>query len=228
MKHRTQHRLHRAQDELNRGDYRGDFGLEGYERFAGAADRNHREHHEGHHGRRRHGRGAILERDDRREAGPWRWRRFGREGWQRGRTSGGYGSQFDAWSAGLGYRPAGFGFGPDEIPESAADADVDWQPTRPARGKSRWAGDWEYRDYRGRGPKNYRRSDERLVEEVCERLMDDWRVDASGISVNVSDAEVTLTGTVSSRDEKRRAGECAEDVAGVRNVFNQIRLVNGR
>ena len=32
---------------------------------------------------------------------------------------------------------------------------------------------------RGRGPKDYTRSDDRIREEVCDRLTDDPRVDAS-------------------------------------------------
>jgi hypothetical protein len=78
--------------------------------------------------------------------------------------------------------------------------------------------------YAGRGPKGYQRSDERIREEVSERLTDDDRIDASGIEVAVTTGEVTLTGTVESRRMKRLAEDLAESVRGVRDVHNQLRV----
>lgn len=78
--------------------------------------------------------------------------------------------------------------------------------------------------YAGRGPKNYRRSDDRIREDASDRLQDDPEVDASDITVQVLDAEVTLTGTVNSRDQKRRAEDCVERVSGVREVSNHLRI----
>ena len=79
-------------------------------------------------------------------------------------------------------------------------------------------------EHRGRGPKNYQRSDERIREEVNERLTEDPRVDASEIEVRVENREVTLTGTVRDRDEKRRAEDIAERVSGVSHVQNSLRV----
>ncbi len=79
------------------------------------------------------------------------------------------------------------------------------------------------RDHRGRGPKGYRRSDERIREQVCDRLADDRWVDASDIEVTVSGGEVTLAGTVDSRSARRRAEDLAEGVRGVGYVQNNIR-----
>jgi len=81
--------------------------------------------------------------------------------------------------------------------------------------------------HRGRGPKGYSRSDERIREDVCDRLSDDPRVDASEIEVSVADGEVTLTGSVHDRYAKRRAEDAAEDISGVRNVQNNIRVQPG-
>ena len=78
----------------------------------------------------------------------------------------------------------------------------------------------------GRGPKGYTRSDERIRDDVSDRLTDDWLVDASEIEVTVSSGEVTLSGFVSSRDAKRRAEDCAEEVSGVRHVQNNLRVQN--
>ncbi len=91
-----------------------------------------------------------------------------------------------------------------------------------------WMGDTaaEHRreaDHRGRGPRGYTRSDERIREDVSDRLMEDWQVDASDIEVSVASAEVTLSGTIDSREAKRRAENIAADVLGVKDVHNRLR-----
>ncbi|QUD86845.1 BON domain-containing protein [Phenylobacterium montanum] len=78
--------------------------------------------------------------------------------------------------------------------------------------------------HRGRGPKNYVRSDERIREDVSDRLADHAHLDASDIDVQVKSGEVTLSGTVEDRHAKRRAEDCAEDVSGVRHVQNNLRV----
>ena len=80
------------------------------------------------------------------------------------------------------------------------------------------------RGYRGHGPSGYKRSDERIMEDACDALTEDWGVDARQISVMVSDGEITLDGTVPSRDQKRRAEDCVEDLSGVRHVQNNLRV----
>jgi Flp pilus assembly secretin CpaC len=59
---------------------------------------------------------------------------------------------------------------------------------------------------------------------VNDRLSDDPHVDASEIEVAVSSCEVTLSGTVDSREAKRRAEDIAEQVSGVKHVQNNIRV----
>jgi hypothetical protein len=83
-------------------------------------------------------------------------------------------------------------------------------------------------EHRGRGPKDYTRSDERIHEDVCQRLTDDPWVDASEIEVAVSNSEVTLSGTVENRETRRRAEDCAESVQGVTHVQNNIRVGQDR
>ena len=78
--------------------------------------------------------------------------------------------------------------------------------------------------HRGRGPKGYQRSDERILEDVNDRLTDDPHIDASEIDVSVSNREVTLNGTVNSRFEKRHAEDLAESVSGVSHVQNNLRV----
>jgi osmotically-inducible protein OsmY len=77
--------------------------------------------------------------------------------------------------------------------------------------------------YAGRGPKGYQRSDDRIREDICERLTQHPEIDAVEIDIRVENGEVTLTGTVERRDEKRRAEDVAEGVSGVKDVHNQLR-----
>lgn len=76
----------------------------------------------------------------------------------------------------------------------------------------------------GRGPKGWQRSDDRIREDVNERLTDHPHIDASEIQVQVNNGEVTLTGTVDDRPSKRLAEDIAESVSGVREVHNNIRI----
>lgn len=80
----------------------------------------------------------------------------------------------------------------------------------------------------GKGPKGYRRSDERIKEDVSERLQGDGDIDASEIEIQVKDGEVVLTGTVSDRQQKRAAEECAERISGVKDVDNRLKVKSGK
>ena len=74
----------------------------------------------------------------------------------------------------------------------------------------------------GRGPRDYRRSDARIHEDVCQWLADDARVDARDIVVTVRDADVVLEGRVDDRRARRLAEDIAANVPGVRDVFNRL------
>lgn len=84
-----------------------------------------------------------------------------------------------------------------------------------------------YRGARGLGPKGYKRSDERISDDVHQRLADDPWLDASNINVSVSGGEVTLSGTVDSREAKHRAERVVEDLSGVDHVQNNLRVERG-
>jgi hypothetical protein len=78
--------------------------------------------------------------------------------------------------------------------------------------------------WRGHGPSDYTRSDERIREDVNDHLTDDPRVDARQISVAVDKGEVTLTGTVANREVKRRAEDLIDRISGVKHVQNNLRI----
>jgi hypothetical protein len=76
---------------------------------------------------------------------------------------------------------------------------------------------------RGRGPRSYQRSDDRIREDICDGLMMSW-MNAENVEVQVRNGEVTLQGTVKTRDEKRAIEALAESVLGVKELINSIRV----
>jgi hypothetical protein len=125
--------------------------------------------------------------------------------------SGGYGRDLDYGRRGaLGYRGYG-GMGGAETGSSA------YGQGGMREGMS---------EHRGRGPRGYRRSDERIREDVCDLLTEDPYLDASNMEVQVKECEVTLTGSVASREDKRRAEDLIERISGVKDVHNQLRVAS--
>jgi hypothetical protein len=59
---------------------------------------------------------------------------------------------------------------------------------------------------------------------LSDRLTAHGLIDASDVEVRIQGAEVTLVGFVDSRAAKRAAEDLAEDVPGVREVHNQLRV----
>lgn len=81
--------------------------------------------------------------------------------------------------------------------------------------------------FRGRGPKGYERSDERLREIVCERLTDDPHIDASDVHIEVKDKVVKLTGHVPDRRTKYEIEDVVEHCGGIKDIDNQVRVRSG-
>jgi osmotically-inducible protein OsmY/sporulation protein YlmC with PRC-barrel domain len=79
--------------------------------------------------------------------------------------------------------------------------------------------------FRGRGPRGYKRSDDRIREDVNDRLSDHPLLDASGIDVTVNNGVVTLSGTVNDRSDKRRAEDLALMVPGVADVLVSLAVI---
>lgn len=167
------------------------------------------------------GRGFGRERDDDRGGGAME-RAFGR----------GFGRSPEHSDWRDRSRDEPYGRGPDErgFLDRAGDEVASWfgddDAARRRRHDAR-EGDEGGQHHRGRGPRNYQRSDERIREDVNDRLTDDPHVDASHIEVSVKDREVTLAGTVRNRFEKRHAEDIAEAVSGVTHVQNNLRVQVG-
>lgn len=120
------------------------------------------------------------------------------------------------------YERGDYGFGePRGWWDRASDEVASWFGDEEAERRRRM--DQQREQFRGRGPKGYRRSDERIKEDVNDRLSEGY-LDASDIEVVVQNSEVTLTGTVDRRSDKRKAEAIAESVTGVTNVENRVRV----
>ena len=75
-----------------------------------------------------------------------------------------------------------------------------------------------------RGPKNYARSDERISELVCERLVQEQSVDVSDVSVEVKNGRVTLDGTVPDRQMRHLIEDVVDGCWGVQDIENRIQV----
>lgn len=120
----------------------------------------------------------------------------------------------DWYSTGAGMGHADWNhFGSDERTQSWGRrfSDQGQQPVPLEEQRSRW-------------PKSYKRSDERIKDDIHEELIRHSSMDASDIEVQVKGGEVTLSGQVALRRDKRLAEELAENVLGVRDVQNQLRV----
>ena len=78
------------------------------------------------------------------------------------------------------------------------------------------------RDFTGRGPKGWKRSDERVKDDVSESLERHPDIDASEIEVSVKDGIVTLSGSVDHRRSKRLAEDLIDTIGGVKDVRNEL------
>jgi osmotically-inducible protein OsmY len=130
---------------------------------------------------------------------------------QGGRGESGYGES--------GYGISGYGEGRVAWAEQRESYGRQREPRPGGSGQERQRG-----QFAGRGPKGYKRSDDRIREDVNEELTRNPDLDATDIEVKVESGEVTLSGTVDDRRAKRLAEELVERCSGVHEVHNQLRI----
>lgn len=168
------------------------------------------------------------------------WDRYGREPDRYGREPERYGREYGRdWD--YGHR-MGLEYGRPRTERSwgeerwgAGERDYSRDYSRPgywnepAYGGSAYTrlGSYGHGPFSGRGPRGYQRTDERVREDVCERLTQDPWIDASDVEVTARTGEVTLSGTVRDRSDKRHAEDLAERISGVREVHNNLRVTGG-
>jgi hypothetical protein len=74
-----------------------------------------------------------------------------------------------------------------------------------------------------RGPRGYRRPDERILDELCERIALSGAY-AEEVEVQVRGGVVTLTGKVPSRTDRQLIEEVGETVFGVQEIQTQLAI----
>jgi hypothetical protein len=77
-----------------------------------------------------------------------------------------------------------------------------------------------------RGPKGYQRSDERLKEDISERLMEAHHIDSSEVTVDVRGAKVILEGVVPDRRMKHAIEDLVDACPGVQDIENRVRVAS--
>jgi hypothetical protein len=142
-------------------------------------------------------------------------RESGRQGWDRRQEYGidrneGYGSQqgYGSQRYGQGYGSERLGYGSEGYGSQGFGTQGQGQ-----RGR-----------FTGRGPKGWQRSDESVLERVNETLEQHPDIDASEIEVTCARGEIVLRGTVDDRRAKRLAEDAVENLPGVKDVRNEIRV----
>jgi osmotically-inducible protein OsmY len=167
-------------------------------------------------------------RQDEREARQWGWRAPSRVVLGRAPDYPDYGDE-SHWARQWGYLERPYERAP--LAEERPWADDYGRGEAWRRGERVWEDSsawWRSRGpYTGHGPKGYQRSDERIREDVCERLTEHGDLDARNIEVRVVNREVTLEGLVASRADKRLAEDITDSVSGVGEIHNQLRVSQG-
>jgi osmotically-inducible protein OsmY len=155
--------------------------------------------------------------------------RYGPESSGQGQRSGYSGEGY----SGRGFAPSGQSYGhPGQFGQSGfgeaghSYAQQGFGQSQPGYAREDWRGSGSAGQQRryGRGPKGYQRSDERLKEDISERLMSAMHVDASEVSVEVKDGKVTLEGSVPERRMKHCIEDMVDDCMGVKDIDNRIRV----
>jgi hypothetical protein len=155
---------------------------------------------------------------------------FGRAPFSAGPDLRYYGTGVAGYTSGPGFTGGYYGFGDEPAPiptelereylQYVYGAQWESEPQRPAQA------------YRGEppkryppGPKGYQRSDQRIREDLCDRLMRARHIDSSEVTVEVTNGKVVLEGTVPERRMKHAIEDMAATCLGVQDIDNRVRVV---
>jgi osmotically-inducible protein OsmY len=130
------------------------------------------------------------------------------------------GGQMQRWGALLGGKLQGTG---EEIGEAMRARGERMGSAMEQRGEARPD---RFRGWHGRAPRSYRRPDDRILDEVHQRIATSG-VDAEDVEIEVNNGIVTLSGRVPRHFDKRLIEEITEQVFGVEEVQNHLRLARG-
>lgn len=170
---------------------------------------------------------------------------FGRKPFTSGPEPRYFGTGVPGYESGPGFTGGYYGYG-DESPGMATELEREyayevygeepgpgWQPTssaHPTRPAAPVAPHETLRRPRPArryppGPKGYRRSDQRMLEDICDRLFVADHIDSSEVTIEVSAAKAVLDGAVPQRWMKHAIEDLADACPGIEDVENRIRVV---
>jgi hypothetical protein len=78
--------------------------------------------------------------------------------------------------------------------------------------------------FSGVGPRGYARSDQRVLENVCDLLTLHGELDVREVDVHCRDGVIRLEGTVPNRWTRRMIEHVADEVPGVLDVVNELEV----
>jgi len=140
------------------------------------------------------------------------------------------GQERSDWDRGHGLPDYNQGYGPGYEPAYPGGREpLEYDRFRESR-ENTWpiprniTGETETGKHSGRGPASYNRPDNRIREDICERLMHHPEIDATEIDVTVLNGEVTLSGTAPDRTTKYAAEDVVYEASGVKQVYNRLRI----
>ncbi len=145
-----------------------------------------------------------------------------------------YGTGVAGYTSGPGFTGGYYGFG-EEAPETPTELELEylhdlygteWESAAPPAAPPsellrRAAPPRRYPP----GPKGYQRSDARIREDLCDRLMRARHIDSSEVTVEVANGKVILDGTVPQRGMKHAIEDMADACLGVQDIDNRIRVL---
>jgi hypothetical protein len=152
-----------------------------------------------------------------------------------------YGTGAAGWG-GPGFTGGAYAYGngprdqerPIDSEEYSDESAVSYErPSRPAYGQGYSQGYGRYPVERSRqyarnpypqGPRGYQRSDERMKEDISERLMASHYIDCSDVSVDVRGGKVVLEGSVPARNMKHAIEDLVDACPGVQDIDNRVRV----
>lgn len=156
---------------------------------------------------------------------------FDREPFARNEEPRYYGTGAAGWG-GPGFTGGAYGYGSgardhrrsleDEYSDESA---VSYEQRGGSQDYGRYGPAYRNRPF-ARGPKGYQRSDERLKEDISERLMEAHHIDSSEVTVDVRGAKVILEGVVPSRHMKHAIEDLVDACPGVQDIENRVRVAS--
>lgn len=141
-----------------------------------------------------------------------------------------YGTGAAGWG-GPGFTGGAYGYGSgprdqrsleDEYSDESA---LSYEQGRAGQDYGRYGSPYRNRPF-APGPKGYQRSDERLKEDISERLMEAHHIDSSEVTVDVRGAKVILEGVVPSRHMKHAIEDLVDACPGVQDIENRVRVAS--